>query len=154
MNATVRVMRSYDYNHFEITLTEECADVLAVNELRRQAAILVDEAIREYKRFKDTELKRDDAERETRAMLDKVERIKALPKNEWTPEQAALIMANEDKAFWANWEKQSQDYWDYENDDPDKEYHFSMLRKFKDTRVSAAQSKVARKSKAKRNGRR
>ena len=44
MEASVKIMRSYDYNHFEICLSDDCEDLKAVNELRKSAQRLADEA--------------------------------------------------------------------------------------------------------------
>lgn len=49
MNASVKIMLSYDYNHFEVALSEECEDLKAANELRKSAQRLADEAVRQYK---------------------------------------------------------------------------------------------------------
>jgi hypothetical protein len=42
-NGSVRVMRSYDYNHFEVTLgTDEKVDLKTINEMRKDAQLATD----------------------------------------------------------------------------------------------------------------
>lgn len=125
MQATAKVMRSYDYCHFEITLTEECADLDAVDELRKKAAILVDEAVRQYRVAKAKESARQGKEWEKEKALDRVKRIEEKPRGEWTPEEAAIMRAVADKSFFESFDDD-----DYCYADPEREHHFSMLRKF------------------------
>lgn len=132
MQATARVMRSYDYNHFEISISDECSTLDDVNELRKKAAVLVDEAVRQYVIAKQKENSRIRNEGEIRRALEQIENIQKIPQSEWTIQQAALMRAYEDKSFWS---KYSED--DYYYDDPDRDHHFSMLSKFKDSRISA-----------------
>lgn len=130
MNATVKVMRSYDYCHFEISLSDDCADLDAVNELRKQAAILADEAVRQYKIAKEKEGQRQYKEREMKQLLDKIDFIAKKPKSEWTCEEAALMRSKADKDFFKDYQDSCYFY-----DDEGREHHFSMLSKFKDVRV-------------------
>ena len=125
MQATAKVMRSYDYCHFEITLSEECADIEAVDELRKKAAILVDEAVRQYRVAKAKESARQGKEWDREKAMERVKRIEEKPRNEWTPEEAAVMRAVADKSFWSSFDAD-----DYYYCDPDREHHFSMLRKF------------------------
>ena len=127
MQATVKVMRSYDYCHFEVQLSNECEDLDAVNDLRKQAAILVDEAVRQYKTCKAAELKRQSREFEKERTLARVADIERRPKSDWSIEDAAIMRAVADKSFF-----DSED--DYYYTDPEREHHFSMLRKFQDAR--------------------
>ena len=49
--ATVRIMNSYDYSHFEVTLgSEQPLDAEGVNKMRAEAQRLVDIAIHDYKK--------------------------------------------------------------------------------------------------------
>lgn len=52
MNASVKVMRSYDYCHFEICLSEEVDQLDNVDALRKEAARLADKAVEQYKTAK------------------------------------------------------------------------------------------------------
>jgi len=47
--ASVKVMRSHDYFHFEVTLSNDGLETIKdVNEMRKRAMMLVDEAVRQY----------------------------------------------------------------------------------------------------------
>lgn len=130
---TVRVMRSYDYCHFEISLDcPEGASLDEVNERRKEAALLVDEAVRQYKIAKKAEADREWHQRDVEATLKRVDAIKERPQSEWSVEEAAIMRAYEDKSFW---DAMEQDSYYYEDCDPERDWHFSMLRKFQDTRI-------------------
>lgn len=133
MDAKVRVMRSYDYCHFEVELGGEYQDIDQVNELRKQAALLVDEAVRQYKIAKKAEDDRGRFDYQKEVLLERLERIKATPESDWTIEDAALMRSSTDKEFWEEYDK--CDYF-YE-DDPERDHHFSMLRKFQDVKIKA-----------------
>lgn len=47
---TVRIMRSYDYNHFEVSLTADIATKEEVEALRAEVARLADKAVEDYKK--------------------------------------------------------------------------------------------------------
>ena len=126
--ASIKVMRSYDYCHFEAVLgSDELLSLDEIDDMRKHAAILVDEAIRQYKeaKSKESDRSRKDYDREFAAR--RIENIKAKPGSEWNPEEAAIMRSVEDGSFWKSFDE--DDYW-YQ--DPDRDYHFSMLRKFKD----------------------
>lgn len=53
MKASVKIMRSYDYNHFEVTLSsDEDMTLDEVNEMRKSAARLADQALLQYQLMK------------------------------------------------------------------------------------------------------
>lgn len=133
MQASVKVMRSHDYCHFEVALTSECGSIDDVNDLRKQAAILVDEAVRQYKIAKTKESNRAGTEYQVQSLLKRIDEIKATPQSEWTPEEAAIVRGAADREFWREHEEESYCY-----GDPERDYHFSMLRRFKETRISGA----------------
>lgn len=134
MQASVKIMRSYDYCHFEVTLgSDDDLTLDQVNELRKQAALLADEAVRQYKVAKAAEAQREQRQWELERSLAHVERITKKSETEWTPEEAALMRAHADGEFWKAYH--DNDY--FYADDPDREHHFSMLRRFQDTRIKA-----------------
>jgi hypothetical protein len=108
--ASVKVMRSYDYCHFEVALTiaadqSTCVSLDSVDELRKQAMRLADKAVAQYKVAK--------AHRETSERFYtpyEIESIKALAETDRTPEQKASLKAHQDAEFFA-----LRDY-DYEDD--------------------------------------
>lgn len=78
--ASVKIMRSYDYNHFEVSLsTDELIDEKEVNSLIIKAAKLVDHAIEQYKKKKSAEAysanniyMRAELERKVKAIITKI----------------------------------------------------------------------------------
>lgn len=111
--ATVKVMNSYDYSHFEVTLsTDELVDADSVNVMRKRAQRLVDEAIRQYKVAKEKAQKRCSLEYERQNLKQEVSLIKLRPESEWTASDKAKVKAMDDDAYW-----RAHDY-DY-NDDND-----------------------------------
>ena len=134
MKASVKIMRSYDYCHFEIVLgSDEDLTLNQVNELRKQAALLADEAVRQYKIAKQAERRRENRDWQLAELLDKLKNLKSKPQNELTPEEAALLRTEADAEFWHAWKQ--DDY--YYADDPDRDHHFSMLRRFQSTQIKA-----------------
>ena len=126
MNASVTIMRSYDYCHFEVQLSQECLNDDEVNVLRIWAALLVDEAVRQYILAKQAETNRQSRAWQTEKFLNDVKRIKETPESEWSVQDAALMKTAAEKEFWDDLEK--DDY--YYQDDPERDEHFSMLNKF------------------------
>jgi hypothetical protein len=130
--ASVKIMRSYDYCHFEVCLgTDEERDLDGINEMRKEAALLADEAVRQYQiaRKKEDLRKWNDSQKES--LLQKIKFIEDLPESERTPEQAAILRGKASSDFWTSLEE--EDY--YYQDDPMRDHHFSMLRKFQKTVV-------------------
>ncbi len=99
--ASVKVMRSYDYNHFECILSsEEKLDDKQINSMRIRAAKLVDHAIESYKIKKEHENRianeswtRKDLENKVKAIIEN------FPKSQWTSEQKAQVKKLDDLKF-------------------------------------------------------
>ena len=113
--ASVKIMLSYDYCHFEVALSlsgdetqGEQFHLKAVNELRKQAQRLADEAVRQYKHAKMMAKSRSSA---GTGLEFEVERIKRIPETERTSEQVAIMKSWED----GTWAEQF-DY-NYEDDE-------------------------------------
>lgn len=129
--ASVKVMRSYDYCHFEVSLASDQEQTLdEINSMRKEAAILVDEAVRQYRTAKVKESARWNSDWKKEDFLRKVRSLKERSQTDWTPEDAAIMRSHEDSEFWKQFEKD-----DYLYDEDESEHHFSMLSKFKRTRV-------------------
>lgn len=80
MGISVKVMRSFDYCHFEICLgdSEAAADDIArADELRKEAARLADKAVRQYKIAKAAEEKRASEQFEREQLARECERIRS-----------------------------------------------------------------------------
>ena len=113
MNASVKVMNSYDYCHFEVALSIENTEIADVDALRKEAQRLVDKAIRQYKIAKRVAA----IDRTPSPELDR--KVKAVrenfPQSEWTPEQQAMVKEFEDRNFRSSLSYDYQDDW--EDDD-------------------------------------
>lgn len=116
--ASVKVMRSYDYCHFEVTLgysldpehNTHPVNLDRVDELRKHAMRLVDKAVEQYKIAK-----RQAESNDNTYSLDQMERKVTIikenfPQSEWTPEQKATVKAYEDALH------RSSSRYDYEDD--------------------------------------
>jgi hypothetical protein len=63
MGASVKIMLSYDYCHFEVCKsTDENISDKEINEMRKSVQRLADEAVRQYKVAKERAAKREDGE--------------------------------------------------------------------------------------------
>ncbi len=98
--ASVKVMRSYDYCHFEVVLSADIYPVLPyegaleqIDDLRKEAARLADKAVHQYKQAKawrEDLWSREDAKRRAEIAM-KI--VREVPESEWTPEQKATDKA-------------------------------------------------------------
>lgn len=105
MNASVKVMNSYDYCHFEVALSAEDVSIEDVDNLRKEAQRLVDKSIKQYKIAKRIASHLPDS-----YSAGRIQAIKEnYPKSEWTPEQAASVKAYDDAMFAAS-------HYDYQDD--------------------------------------
>lgn len=109
------------------------ASVKVINDLRKQAAILVDEAVRQYRVAKKAEENRQRHDWDKDQAINKAKRLYEKPKTEWSVEEAAFMRSYEDRSFWLELEKDDYHY----EDDLERDQHFSMLSKFKETRIKA-----------------
>jgi len=93
MGASVKIMLSYDYNHFEIAISSDgINNVKDTNELRKHAQRLADEAVRQYKKAKEYELQKVNDQLGLPELRKKGMAIREnYPESEWTPEQKAIV---------------------------------------------------------------
>jgi vacuolar-type H+-ATPase subunit I/STV1 len=111
-SASVKVMRSYDYCHFEICLgSDEKLDKHAVNELRKDAQRLADEAVRQYAKAKEIHESALQFTHERTRIEREVDEIRKKAESEWTPYEKAEVKALEDYRHY------EQVGYDYEDDD-------------------------------------
>lgn len=117
--ASVKVMRSYDYCHFEVCLSEcDAINLNAVDDLRKDAMRLVDKAVDQYKKAKSAESSRLSHYSDAQRLETKVKAIKEnFPESEWTPEQKATVKMYDDHCFCANRYYDYQDEWEDDSDD-------------------------------------
>jgi hypothetical protein len=105
--ASVKVMRSHDYCHFEVVLGSSQANTPeAVDELRKAAARLADKAVEQYKIAK---LAHERTETIKQSWLLKSAEDK--PEDERTPKDKAIIKYHSDAAFRARFDYDYEDDW-------------------------------------------
>lgn len=105
--ASVKVMRSHDYCHFEVTLSSTDANTPeAVDALRKQAARLVDKAVAQYQTAKAACADKRDISESWR-----LERAQRTPEGERTPDERAVIKYHRDAAFRARFSYDYEDDW-------------------------------------------
>lgn len=117
--AGVKVMRSFDYCHFEVTLSTALQDVppgtdrfKAVDDLRKQAARLTDKAVEQYKVAKHWASKQDFQGGDKKKRLEVLaELILSTPEHERTPEEKGILKGLADERYAAR-QYDYQDDWD------------------------------------------
>jgi len=114
----VRVMLSYDYNHFEVALSTEEYPDLTPNQLRKRAQRLCDEAVRQYQKAKELAARRAGASYEREAYLREIDRIGKLDEADRTVRELAMLKQYQDE----EWEQQFKHEYDYEDDELPEDY--------------------------------
>lgn len=115
LNASVKVMRSHDYCHFEVQLSSPFpVSIAEIDELRKKAARLTDKAVEQYKVAKQNAA-RIEGERQQRLYKKfEIERYRLIPEGERTPEQQAAIKLYDDTQYQAWHRYDYQDDWEEE----------------------------------------
>jgi hypothetical protein len=114
--ASVKVMLSYDYSHFEASMSLENESGLTMQEIddaRKKCQRLADKAVGQYKKAKEMAASRSDGEYRMRNFQDQCERIKAKDEQDRTIKEIAMLKQYEDE----NWEAQFMTDYDYDDDD-------------------------------------
>ena len=112
IKASVKVMLSYDYCHFEVVLASDQDLTLGeTNELRKSAQRLADEAVRQYKIAKTKAGNRLARDSEKHRLEEQVKVIRQEPISEWSAEDKAKVKALDDDAYW------TQHDYDYQDDE-------------------------------------
>jgi hypothetical protein len=117
MEIRAKVMLSYDYCHFEMSLTKNIDDsepehvgLMAANELRKEVQRLCDEAVSQYKVSKTLDGLKMQSETERKCLEREVKNIKeVIPAAEWTPEQKSKIKLLSDSEYWARYDYNYED---------------------------------------------
>lgn len=117
-SVSVKVMRSFDYCHFEIGMTVDSDEngnpvnftSEIIDELRKKAARLADKAVEQYKIAKTNLAKREGDATDRIHQEWRMRNIESLPETERTPEEQAALKAFKDTAW------QNRRHYDYEED--------------------------------------
>ena len=114
MGASVKIMLSYDYCHFEVALSnnDETLTLEQVDNMRKDCQRLADKAVRQYKVTKNAVSAKIWAEKSAAEIRPEVDKICEIPKSEWTPEQKATVKALEDHDFLLSHDWNYQDEWE------------------------------------------
>jgi len=116
-SASVKVMRSYDYCHFEVSLSSStAASPESVDELRKTAARLADKAVEQYKLAKENAEQMEYDRRGLARLQEMQTRILKKPESEHTPQEKAVLKAISDRIHHARLRYDYQD--DFEEEEP------------------------------------
>lgn len=114
-NASVKVMNSYNYSHFEASMTLENDTEITLKEIdeaRKNCQRLVDKAIAQYQTAKDMATKRHDGKYQMENFKTQCEKIKAKNEQDRTLNEIAMLKTYEDE----EWQKQFIYEYDYDDD--------------------------------------
>ena len=115
-SASVKVMLSYDYSHFEASMSVENESGLTmsdIDESRKKCQRLADKAVGQYKKAKQMASNRSDGEYQMRNFKEQCERIKAKDEQDRTIKEIAMMKQYEDE----NWRAKFMYEYDYDDDD-------------------------------------
>lgn len=115
-SASVKVMLSYDYSHFEASMSVENESGLTmsdIDESRKKCQRLADKAVGQYKKAKQMASNRSDGEYQMRNFQEQCERIKAKDEQDRTIKEIAMLKQYEDE----NWQANFMYEYDYDDDD-------------------------------------
>lgn len=116
--ASVKVMRSHDYCHFEVCLsTNTAVTTTEVDALRKEAARLADKAVEQYKIARANQLKIERGESAYESLKYWHDRALETPEGERTPNELAQIKQFKDYKFQSRLRYDYQDDWSEPNDD-------------------------------------
>lgn len=114
-SASVKVMRSFDYCHFEVVMSIENDDGITsieVDNTRKNCMRLVDKAVEQYKVAKSCAAKRQEGAYHMKNFEEECKRIKAKDPNDRTIGEMAKLKQYEDE----DWQAQFDYGYDYEDD--------------------------------------
>ena len=114
--ASVKVMLSYDYCHFESSMTLENEDGLTnkeIDDARKDCHRLAYKAAGQYKTSKEMAAKRTDGKYQMQNFQSECERIKKKDEHDRTLKEIAMLKQYEDE----NWQAQFDYNYDYDDDE-------------------------------------
>jgi len=115
-SASVKVMLSYDYSHFEASMSLENDNGLSQREIddaRKSCQRLADKAVGQYKVAKTMAANRSNGEYAMRNFESECKRIQAKSEHDRTLKEIAMLKQYENE----NWQAQFDYEYDYEDDD-------------------------------------
>ena len=117
-SASVKVMRSHDYCHFEVALGSNVPlDTAGVDAMRKEAARLADKAVEQYKIAKLEAEKRQSEKYDRAALVRRIQRIRDTPEGDRTVSSQAELKAFDDTAWHVRRRYDYEDDWqDYDDE--------------------------------------
>ena len=115
-NASVKVMLSYDYSHFEASISLENDNGLSVKEIddaRKNCQRLADKAVAQYKTAKTLAAQRSDGQYKMMNFESQCKKIQAKDEGDRTINEIAMLKQYENE----NWQAQFNLDYDYDDDE-------------------------------------
>jgi hypothetical protein len=113
----VKVMRSYDYCHFEVALLSTTANTIeATDELRKVAARLADKAVAQYRIAKANAARLLGEKNERAYLMQRIKSIRDMPEGERTVSAQAELKAFDDAEAFDDAAWEASHGYDYEDD--------------------------------------
>jgi hypothetical protein len=115
-NASVKVMLSYDYSHFEASMSLENDNGLTMTDIdnaRKSCQRLADKAVGQYKTAKEKAQARQNGKFEMENFVSQCKRISIKPEGDRTVNEIAMLKQYEQE----QWQDQFNNDYDYEDDD-------------------------------------
>lgn len=115
-NASVKVMLSYDYSHFEASMSLENDNGLSLKEIdeaRKNCQRLADKAVSQYKTAKINAANRSDGQYKMKNFEAECVKIKAKDEHDRTLKEIAMLKQYENE----NWQAQFDYDYDYDDDE-------------------------------------
>ena len=120
MGASVKIMLSHDYCHFEVSKsTDQQVTDAEIDAMRKDVQRLAIRAVEQYKKFKEIEAERINRKYEFERARIEAEKIEQLAEEDRTPRQQALLKAFKDR----DWKEYLASRYDFE-DEPDDEREY------------------------------
>lgn len=117
-SASVKVMQSYNYSHFEAAMSLEDDKGLTLHDIdaaRKNCQRLTDKAIKQYQTAKDMAAKRSDGVYQMQNFELECKRIAAKDEHDRTLKEIAMLKEYQDE----KWRDKFERFYDYEDDDKD-----------------------------------
>ena len=118
-SASVKIMLSYDYSHFETSMSLENDEGVTKKEIdnaRKDCQRLCDKAVEQYKLAREMAEKREDAQYKMHNFKAECERIALKKEGDRTLNESAMLKQYQQE----NWQAQFDYYYDYEDDFKDE----------------------------------
>lgn len=118
-NSSVKVMLSYDYSHFEASMSLENENGIQLHEVdnaRKMCQRLADKAVNQYKKAKSFAAMRTDGKYQMENFESQCKRAKLKPEGERTVNEVAMLKQYDNE----NWQSQFDYHYDYEDEEDER----------------------------------